>query len=242
MPMVPGSFKSTINLGTRYVPAPKPYQAGINQFLRNVIPGASFWVDEPPTGMAGGALGRGAGFIPYAGGAVIQPQLAAEAARQKQGQMVPVPPKANWFQNLLTSLGAALSYVPGGVGGGAMQAAKAGVGGLQGLMAAPSMVGSSWEQMLGGVAGTAARGLTDRTGVMRSMAREPMAQWETPFPVDPAWRTRDWGRAPAIQGSNPFAHPDTGVLPAWAGGPSTWNQPAESWWIPTEEQRPAASP
>ena len=35
--------------------------------------------------------------------------------------------------------------------------------------------------------------------------------------------------AQMVASSNPFANPTTGVAPSWAGGPSTWNQPAWTW-------------
>ena len=91
--LIPGSFKGTLSMGTRYVPAPTPWQAGWNEFLRGTAPHGPLMVDPSPTGFAGGGWGRGGRAVPYAGSTVIGPLLAAEAARQKQGQMVRVPPR-----------------------------------------------------------------------------------------------------------------------------------------------------
>ena len=188
--MVPGSFKSKINLGTRYVPAPTPGQAWLNTALRNYAPWGPFGVDEPPTGI-GGTGGKWAGRIPYAGG-VVQAFMASEAARKQQGRMVPVPPATGFWSNLLQTLGNTLQFVPGG--GTAKTAAQAGVSGLQGITGAPGMFGSSWESVLTGVGGSAVRGLADRTGVLRSMSQEPTwnapqaMQWGQERPMAPSWQ------------------------------------------------------
>ena len=210
MPMVPGSFKSTINLGTRYVPPPTPWQAWANTALRNYTPWGPLGVDEPPTG-TGGTAGKWAGRIPYAGG-MVQAFLASQAAEKQQGRMVKVPPATGWFQNLLQSLGNTMAFMPGG--GTAMTAAKAGVSGLQGLAGAPGMFGTSWESLLAGAGGAAVRGLADRTGVLRSMSAEPTPPWNAP-------EAMGWGQAPSLGGNVP----------------SNFGRAPEAFWTPPEPRR-----
>ena len=90
--LIPGSFKGTISMGTRYVPAPTSGQATWNELLRAYAPWGPIGVDPSPTGFAGGLPGRFGKALPYVGGS-IGAFLAGEAAGQKQGQMVRVPPR-----------------------------------------------------------------------------------------------------------------------------------------------------
>ena len=198
--MVPGSFKSKINLGTRYVPAPTPGQAWLNTALRNYAPWGPFGVDEPPTGI-GGTGGKWAGRIPYAGG-VVQAFMASEAARKQQGRMVKVPPATSWFQNLLQTIGNTLTFTPASP---TKTAVQVGVGALQGITGAPGMFGSNWESVLAGVGGAAGRELLDRTGVLRSMSQEPT--WNAP-------QAMQWGQERPMAPSAIAPTPEAYGIPA----------------------------
>lgn len=215
--IIPGSFKSRISLGTRYVPAPTPWQAGVNTALRAYAPWGPFGVDEPPTG-TGGRTGKFLGMVPYAGG-LLQAILAGSQAGEQQGRMVKVPPKTGWFQNLLSTIGNTMAFMPSSP---ALSIAKPAVSGLSGLAGAPMMFNTSWEQMLAGLGGAAVRGAVDRTGVLRTMASPPAE------PTQGSVNAPMWPLPPTAS-LNPFVNPATGVAPAWAGGPSTWNQPQSTW-------------
>ncbi len=212
---------TTSSPGRRFVPAPTPWQAGYNTFLRNYTPWGPFGVDEPPTG-TGGWTGKILGATPYAGG-LLQAIMAGAAAREQTGQMVEVPPATGWFQNLLKTLGnvLALTPSPAGAAGSALSMAKLGISGAQGFAGAPGMFNTSWEQVLAGMGGMAVRGLADRTGLLQSITQQSPA---------PAVDTGRYTYTPPVAPSNPFTI--DGFTPAWAGGPSTWNQPASTWGIP----------
>lgn len=153
-----------ITMGKRFVPAPTPWQAGWNTMLRNYTPWGPFGVDPSPTG-SGGRAGMVLGAVPYAGGA-FQSILAGAAAREKQGQMVEVPPARSWFQNLLSTIQNTLRFAPGG---GAMDIIKPAMSGISGLAGTPEFFGTSWGDTAARMGGLGIRELADRTGILKSM-------------------------------------------------------------------------
>ena len=213
--LVPGSFRSTISLGTRYVPAPAPGQAAWNELLRGYAPWGPLGVDPSPTGFAGGGWGKFGRALPYVGGA-IGSRLAGEAARQKQGQMVPVPPR-NTIMDVLDTLRNVLRFTPGGI------TSPTGIMGI-GVGVAKGLTGLF-------------QGHKDRTGMARAVQEGPgQAAPYSPAPmiapaVTPSLASR-FNRY-SVPSENPFINPSTGVAPSWAGGPSTWNQPASTWAVPS---------
>lgn len=228
--IVPGSFKSNISLGTRYVPAPTPWQAAWNTLLRNYTPHGPFFVDEPPTGV-GGRAGKVSSIVPYVGGG-LQAIHAGVAAGKKQGQMVSVPPATGFWQNLLTTLGNILALVPGpGVG---VKAAKAGVGALSGLAGAPEFFGTSWADMLARGAGMGVRQVGTRVGRAFSPSTPSGARGQAPTAAptaSPEWATPTYATGfPFVPGEsivgrsfgtpvgpyNPFVNPATGLAPSWS--------------------------
>lgn len=236
-PVIPGSFKSTITLGKRFVPAPTPSQAATNVMLRNYAPWGPFFVDEPPTGV--GPAGRVMGTLPFVGGG-IQALLSGIEAGKKQGQMVEVPPKQGWFRNFLQTLGNIAAFVP--AINPAVSAAKIGIGAASGLAGVTSP-STSWGQTAAGLAGLAGRAATSGRRTDRNFF-DTMLQGQGSVPSESSGAYRPtpapYGRYPS---ENPFTDVWTGFTPAWAGGPSTWNQPKSTWegtpWYLPPEQRPA---
>ena len=220
--LVPGSFKSTISYGKRFVPAPTPTQAATNVALRNYAPWGPFFVDEPPTG-TGGRAGSVVGTIPFVGGG-LQALLAGIEAGKTQGQMVEVPPRQGWFRNFLQTLGNVLAFVP--AVNPAVTAAKLGVGVARGLAGVTSP-STSWGQTAAGLVGLAGREATGRKSEGTFFDQLFQGGGSAPSVSSPAEIPQaSYGRFPS---SNPFTDVWTGQTPSWAGGPSTWNQPKSTW-------------
>ena len=236
--LVPGSFKGKVSLGTRYVPAPTPGQAAWNTFLRSYTPWGPFTADEPPTG-TGGRFGQIARLLPYVCGS-LRSTMAAQAAREKQGQMVPVPPATGWFQNLLTSLGNLMAVLP--MGGPAATGARVGLGAASGLAGAPEFFGTSWPSVLGRAGGMGARALMERSptrgGGPGPTAPEPrrstawvgsqQMDYPTYFPFVPGssivGTSQAYSSSPGVY--NPFLNPSTGQAPPWSLFPEEGTIPA----------------
>lgn len=196
----------TSSPGQRFVPSPVPWEAGWNTFLRNIFPPSRFWVDPSPTGV-GGKAGMALGGIPYGIGALLQGITAGAAAGESRG-MVPIRPTSVWdrIRDLLASLSFGLGFTPVGAG------AKMGAGLVSGLAGVPDFFTTSGPQALGAVGGFGARSLLEAASGGRGGGGFVSPGLETMTPVGP---------------SNPFTI--DGFTPAWAGGPSTWNQPAWTW-------------
>lgn len=210
--------------GQTFVPAPTSWQAFWNTVLRHYTPHGPYGVDEPPTGtggLAGGLLGQ----VPFGGG-LLKAIMAGAAASEQAGKTVRLPPKTGWFQNFLSTIGNTLGLVP--ITNPALSAAKLGVSAARGLAGAPEAFNTSWGEMLAGTGGTLAREALDRTGVFRGMQEEGRREDFGGPSLSFASRFNRYNQP----GENPFTDPFTGRTPAWAGGPSTWNQPSSMWGVP----------
>ena len=103
----------------------------------------------------------------------------------------------------------------GGVGGETMGVVNNLLQGAQGFAGVPEMFSTSWGGMFSGLGGQAARGLMDRTGVLRSMSQEPT--WNAP-------QAMRWGE------DRPMAPSDQAPSPEAYGIPSSdFGGPAEVW-------------
>jgi len=124
------------------------------------------------------------GAIPYGGG-LMQSFMAAGAAREKQGQMVEVPPARSWFQNLISTIQNTLNFMPGG--GAGLGIAKNVVSGVGGLAGAPEFFGTSWGDTLARAGGLGIRELADRTGILKSTWQSPGVPPEAGYDESAAW-------------------------------------------------------
>lgn len=128
--------------------------------------------------------------------------------------MVPIPPRDR-LGDVLDTLRNLFRFTPGMAGtlGGV------GVGVAKGFRDLPEWF----------------KGHPDRTGMAGIQAPGQGTAYQSPSMIPPAMTTSFASRFNqyAEPGENPFINPSTGVAPAWAGGPSTWNQPRSTWAIPS---------
>ena len=227
---------------SRYSQVTSPLSTFFRQLERSMTPWGPLVHDAPAAGFAGGTLGQLGRMAPRVG-PIIGAGEAAYAASGKEGQWFPQPEESMWSRGL-GAAGNTLSWMNMlGIGGGGADIAGNVVGGIQGLMKAPDFLKSTFGGMGATMAGRTVRGLADRTGILRNGGFSPfsggmsdvlrdrpgtMGGGETPPPTN---LQAIFGGIPSMPSptSNPFYNPDIGSAPSWAGGPSTWNQPASTW-------------
>ena len=168
------------------IPHGAPIPKGATRYSQALSPSATFWGQmernyapwgparqDPPAAGSGGFLGKLLGSLPYIGG-MASAGMAASQASGHEGNWY-ANPEPSMFERVLGVIGNTLGYVPGG--GAGMNIAKNVVSGTQGLIGAPGMFNTSWEQMFSGMAGSGVnkmfQGMQDRTGTLRDMFQPP---------------------------------------------------------------------
>ena len=154
-----------------------PWQA-VGAYANRALNPLGPLTQQPPS-LPGGVPGL-LRMIPILG--LLTGGIQAYQSAEEEGKRIthPLPKwKGPGGRDVLQALGnLARPLTMGGVGGEAAQIGGHVIAGLEGFMDAPSALNTSWESIFAGFGGQAARGLLDRTGVLRSMSQEPT--WNAP--------------------------------------------------------------
>ena len=121
---------------------------------RSLVPGAAWAVDRPQAGYPTDTANKLGGSLPYGLGALWTAIASGRRAEALQGiPMLPeqLPGGESWMDRGLAGLDPLVSHLPIG------SAAKMGYSAGRGLMGAPGVFGTSWEQTLAGMTGAGAR-------------------------------------------------------------------------------------
>ena len=132
----------------------EPGEAFIRSLGRSLVPGAAWFVDRPQAGSPTDLGNKLGGNLPYGLGALWTAIASARRASDLKGQMLyheEMPGGESGLDRGLAGLDPLVSHLP------APAAAKMAYAGARGVMGAPGVFGTTWEQTLAGMAGAGTR-------------------------------------------------------------------------------------
>ena len=200
----------------------EPRDAFFRSLIRAIVPGAAWFMDRPQAGYPTDMGNQLGGNLPFGLGQLWTAIASARRAKDLQGMMMypeQLPGGEGGFGRFLSGLDPAMSYAP------LPSAAKMAYAGGRGLMGAPGLFGTSWEQALPGAAGGAIRRFSEPMNFSLPWGEGTVpsspSQWAGSNPATVSGVTpQPWAQAPAAwqpePSQNPFANPETGFIPTWA--------------------------